>query len=201
MRNQTRRLPVIVILVAASLLLAVPGVAGAHVKAQYRNEYKRQLTSFDRAFTVFGNNYDSMTADSTNRAEIMAPMVDEPSQRETLLQHENDALAIYNACKDLPAQWSITFGKSISAFKGKAKRYFSTANQQRLFTKRCDLVKSYASYLMWLANDHGYDSYRLLGTDPPAFEASAQAIADGDADAATGHDGWDKWLAALRALQ
>ena len=34
MGTQTRRLPVILVLVAASLMLAVPGVAGAHVKAK-----------------------------------------------------------------------------------------------------------------------------------------------------------------------
>ena len=194
------RLLVILALVAACTLLAVPGTAGAHVKAQYRAEYKRQLTLFDKAFTTFANSYDNVTADSRDRAEIMAPMVGDPAQRETLLAHENGALEIYNRCKNLPMQMSMTFSKSINAFKGKAKRYFSTAKQQSLFKRRCELLKSYASSLMWLAQDHAYESYKFLAQDPPAFEASAKALEDGDADAAVGHEGWDEQQAALRAM-
>jgi|GEM_PF-2008336 len=199
-RSHHWRLLVILALVAACTLLAVPGTAGAHVKAKYRAEYKRQITLFDKAFTSFAISYDNRTADSRNRAEIMAPMIGDPAQRETLLRHERAALEMYNTFKDQPMQLSMTFGKSIDAFKGKAKRYFSTARQQRLFKKRCGLLKSYAYYLMWLANDHAYESYKFLGQDPPAFEAAAKALEDGDADAATGHEGWDAQRAALRGM-
>jgi hypothetical protein len=191
---------VILALVAACMLLAVPGTAGAHVRAKYRAEYKRQITLFNNAFTTFANSYDNMTADSRHRAEIMAPMVGDPAQRETLLAHEAAALQIYDSFKDQPMQWSMTFGKSINAFKAKAKRYFATAKQQRLFKKRCELLKTYASCLMWHANDHAYESYQHLGQDPPAFAAQTKALEDGDADAATGHEGWDKQRAALRAM-
>jgi hypothetical protein len=191
---------VILAVVAACTLLAVPGTVGAHVRAKYRTEYKQQLASFNKTFTTFANSYDNMTADSRHRAEIMAPMVGDPAQRETLLEHEAAALQIYNSFKDLPMQLSMKFGKSISAFKAKAERYFAAAKQQRLFKKRCELLKGYAYYLMWLGQDHAYDSYRLLGQDPPAFEASARALDDGDADAATGHEGWDKQRAALRGM-
>ncbi len=97
-------------------------------------------------------------------------------------------------------QLSMKFGKSIDAFKAKAKRYFATAKQQRLFKKRCGLLKGYAYYLMWLGQDHAYESYKYLGQDPPAFEAQTKALEDGDADAATGHEGWDKQRAALRGM-
>jgi len=36
--------------------------------------------------------------------------------------------------------------------------------------------------------------------DPPTIDLSAQALAHGDEDAATGHEGWDKQLAALRGM-
>jgi hypothetical protein len=200
--RKARPWPTIVILalVAACTLLAVPGTAGAHVKAKYRAEYKRQITLLDKAFTTFANSYDNVTADSRHRAEIMAPMVGNPEQRETLLAHEEAALVIYTACKDLPMQLSMKFSKSINGFKAKAKRYFATAKQQRLFKKRCELLKSYASSLMWLGQDHAYESYKLLGQDPPAFEASAKALEEGDADAAVGHEGWDAQRAALRGM-
>jgi len=194
------RMIVILALVAACTLLAVPGTAGAHVRAKYRTEYKRQLTQFNKAFLTFASSYDNSSADSRYRAEIMAPMVDDPAQRETLLEHEAAALQMYNSFKDLPMELSMKFGKSINAFKAKAKRYFATAKQQRLFKKRCELLKSYASSLMWLGQDHVYESYKFLGQDPPAFESSAKALEDGDADAATGHEGWDKQRAALRGM-
>jgi hypothetical protein len=198
--KRTVRRAIILVLVAAGCLMVVPAISGAHVRAKHRSEYKRQLTLFNKAFTTFANSYDNSTADSRNRAEIMAPMVGNPEQRETLLAYEAGALEIYNRCKDLPMQLSMEFGKSINAFKAKAKRYFATAKQQRLFKKRCELLKSYASYLMWLAQDHAYVSYQLLGQDPPAFEASAKALEDGDADAAVGHEGWDAQRAALRGM-
>jgi hypothetical protein len=194
------RMIVILALVAACTLLAVPGTAGAHVRAKYRAEYKRQVTLFDKAFNSYASGYDNATAGSRERAAIMWEIRDNPEQRETLLAYEAAALEIYNRCKDLPMQWSMAFAKSINTFKGKAKRYFSTAKQQRLFKKRCELLKSYASYLMWLANDHAYESYKFLGQDPPAFEASAKALEDADADAATGREGWDKQRAALRGM-
>jgi len=194
------RLLVILALVAACALLAMPGAAGAHVKAKYRTEYKRELTLFDRAFTTFANSYDNVTDDSRQRAETMAPWVGDDAQREQLVAWENDALAIYTTFKDLPMRLSMTFGKSIDAFKAKAKRYFSTAKQQSQFKKHCGLLKRYAYYLMWHAQDHAYESYKFLGQDPPAFEAAAKALEDGDADAATGHEGWDKQQAALRGM-
>ena len=125
--------------------------------------YKRQLTSFNKAFLTFASSYDNVTADSRYRAETMG-------RGSSARKHETNA------------------------FKAKAKRYFATAKQQRLFKKRCGLLKSYASSLMWL------DAPSILGQDPPAFEASAKALEDGDADAATGHEGWDKQRAALRGM-
>lgn len=194
------RLLVIIALVAACALLAVPGVAGAHVKAKYRTEYKAKLTGYDKSFTIFAIAYDNLSASSASHAETVAPWIGDPAMAEQLQIWEDAARAIYEGCKDSPMQTSMKFSKSIKAFKGKAKRYFATATQQRLFKKRCDLLKAYASYLMWLANDHVYDSYRLLGMHPPNLQASAEALADGDADAATGHEGWDKQYAALRGM-
>ena len=122
---------------AACTLLAVPGTAGAHVKAKYRAEYKRQITVLDKAFNVLREQLRQHDGRLADRAEIMAPMVDDPEQRETLLAHEDAALGIYNRCKDLPMQLSLTFGKSVNAFNAKARRYFATAQQQRQFKKPC----------------------------------------------------------------
>ena len=185
---------------AACTLLAVPGTAGAHVKAKYRAEYKRQVTVLYKGFMTFGNNYDNMKQGSLDVAETMAPMIGDPAQRETLVAHEDWCLAIYNSTKGKPYTWSIAFGKSINTFSGKAKRYFSTAAQQRKFKKACLHFKANSGILIWLANDRVYESYRVLGMDPPAIELAAKAIADGDEYAASGHEGVDKWTAVLRGM-
>ena len=201
MRTQTRRLLVILVLVAASLLLALPVVAGAQVKAKYRAEYKARLTSLNNGFLAFARNYDNMKQGSINAAETMAPMIGDPNQHDQLVDSENWCLGIYNRNKGLPETWSLAYSKAINTFRDKAARYFATAAQQHKFKHDCDLLKAYGSTLIMLANDHVYWSYRQLGYDPPNIDLSAQAIADADEDAATGHEGWDKWLAALRALQ
>ncbi len=195
----TRR-AIMLVLVATALLLAVPGVAGAHVKAKYKAEYKSRLTSLNKGFLAFGSKYDNMKDGSVNVAETMAPMIGDPNQHEQLVDHENWCLTIYNTYKGKPATWNLAYAKAINTFKGKAARYFATAAQQRKFKHDCDLLKAYGGVLIMLANDHVYDSYRLLGIDPPAIDLAQKAIADADEDAATGHEGWDKWLTALRSL-
>jgi hypothetical protein len=200
-RIRTWRLSVILAVVAASLLLAVPAVAGAHVKAKYRAEYRAKLTSLNSGFLAFASNYDNVKQGSIDAAETMAPMIGDPDQHEQLVDQENWCLTVYNMNKGKPATWRLTYSKVINAFKGKAARYFATAAQQRAFKRGCDRLNAYGGVLIELANDHLYWSYRQLGYDPPNIDLSAQAIADGDEDAATGHEGWDKSLAALRALQ
>jgi hypothetical protein len=199
MRANTRRLSVMLVLVAAALLLALPGVAGAHVRAKYRTEYKAKLTSLSKGFNAFARNYDNMKQGSLDAAEVMAPMIGDPNQREQLVDHENWCLTIYNMNKGKPVTWATAYRKPISAFSGKAKLYFATAAQQRKFKSACGKLKAYTSVLIMSANDHLYESYRVLGLDPPALDLAAKAIAEGDEDAATGHEGADKWFAALRA--
>jgi len=201
MRTQTWRLPVILVLVAASLLLAVPGVAGAHVKANYRAEYRAKLTSLNSGFLAFASNYDNMKEGSVQSAQDMAPMIGDPDAHEQLVAAENWCLTVYNTTEGKPASWMATYWKVIDAFSGKAKRYFSTSAQQRTFKAACGRLRASSGLLIMSANTHLYASYWQLGFDPPHIDLSAQAIVAGDEDAATGHEGWDKWLAALRALQ
>jgi hypothetical protein len=201
MRTQTRRLLAILVLVAASLLLAAPGVAGAHVKAKYRAEYRAEFTSLNNGFLAFALNYDNMKQASVDTAETMAAMVGDPNQHEQLVDHENWCLKIYNMNKGKPAKWASVYATVIKTFKGKAARYFATAAQQRTFKHACDQLKTYDDVLVEMANNRVYESFRLLGMDPPAIEAATATITEADEFAATGHEGWDKWLAALRALQ
>ena len=196
MRIKSWRLSVVLVLVAASLLLAVPGVAGAHVKAQYRAEYKAQLTSLNNGFVAFAGNYDNMKQASVDAAQGLAAT----TNHDALVAQENWCLRVYNMYKGKPAMWAAAYSKVIATFKGKAARYFATAAQQRKFKHACVQLNTYDQVLVEMANNRVYESFRLLGMDPPAIEAAAAVMTDADEFAATGHEGWDKWLAALRAL-
>jgi hypothetical protein len=195
------RLTAILVLVAASLVLAVPAVAGAHVKAKYRAEYRAKLTSLNSGFLAFASNYDNMKQGSVGSAQDMIPWIGDPDQHEQLVAAENWCLQIYNQNVGKPASWTAAYWKIVDAFTGKAQRYFSTAAQQRTFKAACSRLRASSGWLVLSANNHLYESYRQLGFDPPHIELSAQAIAAGDEDAATGHEGWDRSLAKLRSLQ
>jgi len=201
LRNQTRRLPVIVILVAASLLLAMPSVAGAHVRAKYRAAYKSELTLLNKGFVAFAYNYDNMKQGSVDSAQDMAPMIGDPNAHEQLVAAEKWCLNIYNRNNEAPSTWMQGYWKRVDEFMGKAQRYFATAKERSKFKHACSRLKASSGRLILSANDHLYESYRQLGFDPPHIDLSAQAIAAGDEDAAAGHEGFDKWLAALRALR
>ena len=47
---------------------------------------------------------------------------------------------------------------------------------------------------------HVYVSFQELSTDPPDYLTKATQLEAGDEDAAVGHEGFDKQMAALKAL-
>ena len=201
MTIKARRSSVVLVLVAASLLLAMPAVAGAHVRAKYRAAYKSELTLLNKGFVAFAYNYDNMKQGSVDAAQDMAPMIGDPNAHEQLVAAEKWCLSIYDTNNEAPVTWMSVYWKRVDAFMGKAGRYFATATQRSKFKHACGRLKASSAMLIFSANVHLYESYRQLGYDPPHIDLSAQAIAAGDEDAATGHEGADKWFAALRALQ
>ena len=201
MRIHDWRLLVVLALVAAALLLAVPGVAGAHVKAKYKAEYRAKVTSLNNGLLAFARNFENMKEGAIGQAQTLAPMIGDGPQHDQLVAGENWCLGIYNRAKDQPEKWDYAYAKYINAFKGKAARYFATAAQQRAFRYACDEFKSYGGFLIEVANEHVYDAYHELGYDPPNIDRSAKAIADAEDAAATAREGWTRWLVALRSLQ
>jgi len=73
------RLLTVLVLVAAGTVLFVPGTAAGHVKAKYRAEYTRQLTSLRKSFNVYAIQYDNAKDQSTSLAETLAPMIGDPA--------------------------------------------------------------------------------------------------------------------------
>jgi hypothetical protein len=193
------RLTVILVLVAASLLLALPGAADAHVKAKYRAEYARQLASFESVFKTFAIKYDKLKDHSMKLAETLAPMVGVPEQHDQLVDGENYALFIY-ANHEQPRQAFRALEPKFEAFGQKASRYFASVRNQRQFKKTVRGLRGSFGDLLVAAYYYAYVSFQALGMDPPALELSASNIAEGDENAATAHERFDATLAALRKL-
>jgi hypothetical protein len=192
----TTRRALILVLVAGCCLLVVPSVAGAHVRSKHRAEYRAKMSGLNKTFSVYAQAYDNAKAASQYWADTIAATTDHDLQ----LQYEAQALIVYTANLGLPAQWNLSYAKAVSSFRNKATRYFARAADQNRFKTRCNRLKAYAGMLILLGNVHVYDSFQDLSSDPPDY-ITAQAMRDaGDEDAAAGHEGFDKQLAALKAL-
>jgi hypothetical protein len=193
----TVRRAIILVLVAAGCLLVVPGMAGAGVRAKYRAEYKAKVNGLDRTFSIYATAYDNAKSASLELAGTLAAT----SDHDLRVIYEQQALSTYTAYLGKPEEWNLSYARMINGLKAGATRYFAVAGQRTRFKAACDRLKSYAGMLILLANVHVYDSFRDLGSEPPDYVTSQAMLDAGDEDAAEGHEGFDKWRTALRALQ
>jgi hypothetical protein len=193
----TVRRAIILILVAACCLLVVPGVAGAGVRAKYRVEYTAKVNDLKTVFNIYATAYDNAKSASLQLADTLAATTD----HDLKVTYEQQAMSTYTAYLGKPEEWNLSYAKMINGLKAGATRYFAAAGQQARFKTACNRLKSYAGMLILLANVHVYDSFRDLGSDPPDYVVSQAMLDAGDEDAASGHEGFDKQMAALKALQ
>ncbi len=196
MSKLTVRRAIMLILVAASCLLVVPGMAGAGVRAKYRAEYKASLNDLKNVFKIYAQGYDNAKAASDELAITMRATGD----HDLLVQHEQQALSTYTAYLGKPEEWYLSYAKMVNSVKAKATRYFAAIKEQARFKTACNRLKAYAGMLIQQANMHVYDSFQELSTDPPDYLNHAVWLDLGDEDAAAGHEGFDKQMAALKAL-
>jgi hypothetical protein len=196
-KKRTVHRAIILVLVAAGCVMVVPGVSDAHVRAQRRAEYKTTLNGLKSTFNVYARAYDS----AKSASEQWATNIAATSDQDLRITYEQQALGVYTANVGLPMQWNLSYARAVKAFKAKAPRYFAAVKQQSRFKTACDRLKANAGVLIQSANEHVYDSFKELGTDPPDYVTSAAMIGFGDESAASGHEGFDKQMAALKALE
>ena len=196
MSKLTVRRAIILALVAAACVMVVPGVSGAQVRAKHRAEYKASLNDLKNVFNIYAQGYDNAKAASDQLATTMMATTD----HDLLVAYETQALIAYNANLGKPEEWNLSYAKIVNGLKAKATRYFVAATQQTRFKTACNGLKTAARKLILQANVHVYDSFRELSTDPPDYLNSASWLDFGDEDAAAGHEGFDKQMAALKAL-
>ena len=97
------------------------------------------------------------------------------TDHDLLVAYQNQALIAYNAYLGKPAEWNTSYAKVVNAFKGKASRYFVAVNQQSRFKTACDGLKASARKLIQLANEHVYDSFQDLSSEPPDYRPARRS--------------------------
>jgi len=178
MRVRTWRLLVVLALVAASLLLAVPGVAGAHVKAQYRAEYKKAITNQKLVFNACVARFTNNSQDCAQLALTMAPMIDDPVQRETLLKHEAAALTIHDSLEQSTPLLQKGSDASFDRLFTKTKRWFATSKDRASCRHRLANLESLFSKVLEEGLPKVSMAYLDLAQDPPDLTQEAQDIFD-----------------------
>jgi len=194
------RLPVILLLVAVSALLAVPGAATAHVKAKYRAEYKAALANEKVLFTAYDDHCSSFEAACVDLAKDMAPMIGDPDARETLLDHEAWALTVHDELeRSTPSLWASA-DKSIKQLIAKAPRWFATSADRARFRREAAGMKSAFSTLLQEALPHVSMAFLDLGQDPPELTQAARDTSDGTVDSLDAEGAFAVRLANLTKL-
>ena len=175
MSKVTARRAIVLVLLAASLLLAVPGGAAAHVKAKYRGEYKAKLIYWKISFDTYDNAYASTREQSNALAATMATEIGVPDKRAQLLAHEQFALAKYNNTKSLPATWRATIYPALKADLRKASRWFASSRDRASYRAQTLRVRDGFTSVT-SANDEAIWSFKWLGQDPPDLVLQEEKI-------------------------
>jgi hypothetical protein len=190
----------VLILMAASLLLAVPGAATAHVQAKYQDEYTQTLASFRSGFSTYSKKYDTTKAHEASLAETLAPMIGDPAQHDQLVRGEQYAATIYEKGKELPALWQKAISKKIDAFIARAPKYFASSKERRIFKKQAGLLKPDFGCVVYYGHYNLYLAFQALSTDPPDLALAAAKVAIGDNNVKLGRTEFAAQMAVLRNL-
>lgn len=200
MGRLTRRITYAAIVLLLCLFAVMPTAASAHVKARYRAQYAKELTSFGSTFDALGTDITDARQHSLDLATDMRPLIGDPEKREQLLAAEAYALRIY-AAND--KNWSVRAQATdwkFEAFLKKTTRYFASAADRRAFKSGVRQLKLDFG-LLSLAHNNVNQAFKVLGTDPPDLDEHAEDVALCDDDLAEAVSRFTRDLAALKKLR
>jgi hypothetical protein len=195
----TTRRAIVLVLVAAGLLLAVPGATTAHVKPKYKAEYRAKLIAWQNSFAIYENQFWATREQSNNLAAMMATEMEDPDKRAQLEAHRQYALTVYANAKSLPAKWRATIYPALKADLSKANRWFASSQDRASFKSQTLRVRD-GFTAVTNANDEAIESFMWLGRNPPDLLLQAEALDTGDSQIAIGKNGLGGALAALKKL-
>jgi len=191
----------ILVLVAASLLLAVPGMATAHVRAKYKAEYKRELGEMQALFDGYSGSFGSRQASISSLAGQMKALLGDPDKAAELRALEQSAGQAYQMMTDetMPEDW-MRVETAFSTFLGNASRWFVSSRDRVRFTGAASTMRRTVSELVQDASEDQSLAYSALSQDPPDLSEEADRSALAAAHAAKARRDIRKDRAALLAL-
>jgi len=195
----TTRRAIVLVLVAAGLLLAVPGGAAAHVKAKYKAEYRAKLAYWESSFDTYDSGYAAARDQSNALAATMAPLIGDPDKHAQLVAYELYALNVCTSTKSLPDTWWEQIDNAMDADLRKARRWFAAAKDRKSFKAQALRVRMSFTGLM-SAHRSVNRSFEALSTDPPELEEQAREIARSDESVSLLRSFFARAVAALRKL-
>jgi hypothetical protein len=189
------------VLVAASLLLLVPGTATAHVRAQYKTEYKRELSKMQALFGEYSSSFTTRQASIGSMAGQMKTMLDDPEKASELRALEQSAGQACQTLTDetMPDDW-MRAETAFSTYLGNASRWFVSSRDRVRFTGAAATMKRTFSALVQDASEDQSAAYSALSQDPPDLGGQAGSSALAAAHAAKAGRDIRKDRTALLAL-
>lgn len=201
-RSSQWRLPLTLLLVAAAVLLGLPGAADAHVKAKHKAEYRAELANYTALFSQFERSFNNVGRDGLqsyidDAADLLA---NQPDQQEALYSFEQQMRAIHDHLAKDTLPMGTTTDKLLRGFRGKASRYFASKADRSRFVSRVDRMR--AGFRLLIPGAYGTitDGYLDLSEDPPDIIHAQQGHDLALGTAAFARSGFDAARTSLRQL-
>jgi hypothetical protein len=184
------------------VVLALPGVADAHVKAKYKAEYKAELAGYTAFFSQMERSLNNVGRDGLQAYidDATDLLAHQPDQQEALYAFEQQMRTVHgHLVKDTLPMGTIN-DKRLREFRGKASRYFATKADRSRFVSRVDRMR--AGFRGLIAGAYGTVAagYLDLGEDPPDIVHAQESLDLALGAAAFARDGFDAARTSLRQL-
>ena len=159
------------------VLMVMPGVSQAHVRAKYRADYKARLADITNKAMYWANKWSSFQEGPKNTALKMQPLVGDPTKHDALVALEQYAGQFATTYTGLTMTYRLAFDAPVNAFKARAKLYFSTFAAQAKFKAACKRLDHGAGFhLIYLSYLRICDAARDLSWDPPLLDQCTQDL-------------------------
>jgi hypothetical protein len=115
------------------VLMGMPGISQAHVKAKYRADYKARLADITNKAMYWADDWSKFEDIPKNVALKMQPLVGDPTKHDAPVALEEYAGQFADTYMGQTLTYRFAFDRPVNAFKARAKLYFSTLAAQNKF--------------------------------------------------------------------
>ena len=197
-----RRMIIVLMVVAAGVLLALPATAGAHVDKKYRAEYTRTLDSYSRLFYRWETLYVNLEVMLTANANSIRPLIGsaDPNDQAELAALEHRAKITHDNQELVMKGWAKTLKASFNGFRAKGLRWFDSRSERARFVHQANLMQTYCGMLL---TDSAFPrlSQAALMLSNGAVDLATQKMLEARDWSETAERDFEEALAALRKMR